>query len=157
MSDLEQRVKRIEDRTALYDVLMAYYTAVDTMSDVDGLVSTFTEDGIFDLTGLGLSRLQGKQAIGDFFKNAFAGVTHHAHHVSNFRVSRLTDDDATGRAYVIGRAKGLTGLDVFVSCFIDIDYVRTASGWKMKSFVEGSLMPLSGDVTQLHGDNKRLQ
>jgi hypothetical protein len=69
-------------------------------------------------------------------------------------VSRLADNDATGHAYVIGRAKARSGMDVFVSCYIDIEYVRTGTGWKMKTFTEGSLMPLGSEVAQLHGQNR---
>ena len=47
--------------TKLYD----YCTAVDTLSDLDGLMACFTEDAVFDLSGLGLTAYEGQAALAD--------------------------------------------------------------------------------------------
>lgn len=150
MSDIEARLKAMEDRIAIENVLLAYYTACDSLSDIDGLVNCFLPDGVCDLTDLGLDRLEGHDAIRGFFTGVFAEMTHHAHHVSNFRISRLEGDRATAHGYVIGRAKGRSGLRVDVSCHYDIELVRTSGGWKISLFDEGSLMPLGNEVSDLH-------
>ena len=131
MSDLEKRVRAMEDRIALEDVLLAYYAAVDTLHDLDGLVECFTPDAVFDVTDLGLSKLEGRGAIRDFFRGVFEDTAHHAHHVSNFRISRLTENEATAHGYVIGTAEGRSGIKVFVHCCYDIEYVRTDAGWHL--------------------------
>ena len=45
----EERWKKIEDRLALEDVLNAYCAAIDSLSDMDGLLACFTEDAVLDL------------------------------------------------------------------------------------------------------------
>lgn len=153
MSDLEVRIQRIEDREALHDVLLAYYTAVDSLSDLDGLVECFTEEALFDVSPLGIGQFVGRPAIRGFFAQVFADMSHHAHHVTNIRIWSQDDKAATGRAYVVGRGRSHAGMQVFVSCYIDLEYARTGSGWKISSFVEGSLMPLEGEVAELHGQH----
>ena len=52
MATIEDRLQRIEDRQALSDPLNAYCGAVDSLSDVDALLACFTEDAVFDLSGI---------------------------------------------------------------------------------------------------------
>jgi hypothetical protein len=54
MLTIENRVQRIEDRAALQDVLTAYCNAVDSLSDMDGLLNCFTEDAVLDLSGVSI-------------------------------------------------------------------------------------------------------
>lgn len=150
MSSIEQRLQTFEDHLALEQVLQNYYAAVDSLSDLDGLVNCFTEDAIFDVSPLGLKEYQGHDAIRDFFKGVYADTKWHAHHVTNFRVTSLDGDKATGRGYVFARAEGQTGMQVTVHCYYDIQYVRTASGWKIKRFDEGPIVPLGNTVSELH-------
>jgi hypothetical protein len=51
---LEVRLKQIEDRFALQDVVTAFCNAVDSLEDMDGLLNCFTEDAAFDLRGIDL-------------------------------------------------------------------------------------------------------
>lgn len=151
MSELEKRLKDIEDRAALESVLLRYYYAVDTLSDVDTLVDCFTPDAIFDVSDLGLEVYRGHDAIRNFFDGVFADTPHHCHHVSNFDITRLEENEASARGYVIGKAEGSNGIKVFVHCCYNIEYVRTDAGWKMRVFDEDSLMPLGDEVRELHG------
>lgn len=151
MSELEKRLKIMEDRAALESVLLKYYYAVDTLSDVDALVDCFTADAIFDVEDLGLEVYRGHDAIRKFFEGVFAETPHHCHHVSNFDVTRLEENEASARGYVIGKAEGRNGIKVFVHCCYNIEYVRTDAGWKMRVFDEDSLMPMGDEVRELHG------
>lgn len=150
MTDLEKRLKLIEDHAALEDVLLRYYAAVDTMSDLDGLVDCFTPDAIFDVKDLGLDVYRGHDAIRNFFTGAFADTAHHCHHVTNFTIRHVGDDTASARGYVFAKAEGRTGSTLFVHCCYDIEYVRTAAGWKISLFDEDALMPLGDTVSALH-------
>jgi hypothetical protein len=67
MGTIESRLKRIEDRFALQDVLNAYCNAVDSLSDIDGLLNCFMENAMFDLTGIGLPRLERHAEIRKFW------------------------------------------------------------------------------------------
>ncbi|MFA7440530.1 MAG: nuclear transport factor 2 family protein [Sphingomonadaceae bacterium] len=150
MSTLEQRVQIIEDRAALENVLLQYYAAVDSMSDLDSLVDCFTPDAIFDVSDLGLDTCQGHDAIRKFFTGVFADTRHHCHHVTNFQIRKLEENTAMARGYVFARAIGAKDQQVLVYCCYDIDYVRTAAGWKITRFDEDALIPLGEDVAQLH-------
>lgn len=148
--DLAARLRRIEDRQAIEDVLLAYYAAVDTLADLDGLTACFTPDALFDVTALGLPSVQGRAAIARFFAGAFAETAHHAHHVANFRIFRLDDEAAQAHCSVFAHAIGRTGVELTVHCTVDLDLVRTADGWRIDRFVEASGLPLPGAMAQLH-------
>ncbi len=151
MSELEKRIKTLEDRAALERVLLQYYYAVDTLSDVDSLIDCFTPDAIFDIEDLGLKKYHGHDEIRSFFEGVFAETPYHCHHVSNFDITRLEDNEASARGYVIGKAEGSNGVKVFVHCCYYIDYVRTDAGWKIRLFDEDSLVPIGDEVRDLHG------
>jgi len=148
---LENRVKLLEDRQALQDVLHAYCTAVDSLSDIEGLLNCFTEDADFDLSGINLPRFEGQAAIRGFFTQVFADMSHHAHYSTNFAVDRLEADQAACRAYVIGMGATHDGRRVLVYVRYHLDFVRTPGGWKIKSFGEAALMPLPPELTGIHG------
>jgi len=151
MATIEERVQHLEDRQALQDVLTAYCTAVDSLSDLDGLLDCFTEDAVLDLTGIDLPRFAGREAIKGFFRQVFTDMSHHAHYNSNFAVDKLERDTATCRAYVIGMGATHDGRSVLVYVRYFLDFVRTAAGWKMKRFGEAALMPLPKEITGIHG------
>jgi hypothetical protein len=52
MSSMESRLMLVEHRIALQDVLTAFCNAVDSLSDMGGLLNCFMEDAVFDLTAL---------------------------------------------------------------------------------------------------------
>ena len=150
MTDLEKRIQDIEDRAALERVLQRYYAAVDSMRDIEGLLDCFTSDAVFDVVDLGLPLLRGHEAIRTFFRGVFDETLHHVHHVTNFRVSRLAGDEATGHGYVFAKAEGRNGVKVVVHCKYDIEYVRTPDGWKIRLFDEDAAIPFGGEVGELH-------
>ena len=150
MSDIEARLRTIEDRIAIENVLLAYYTAVDSMHDLNGLVDCFTADGVFDVSKLGLTSYVGHEAIRGFFEGVFKDTAYHAHHVSNFRISRLEGDEATAHGYVSAAAEGRDSPKIFVHCGYDMELVRTAGGWKIRAFDEYALVPLGDSVSELH-------
>lgn len=142
--------RAIEDRFALQDLVTAYCYAVDKLEDVDGLLSLFTEDAIFDLSPIGLPSIQGHGAIRTFFEGVFEMMTHHAHYVANFTVQRLEGDHASTRAYVMGMGNARDGSSVLVYVDYYLDCVRTPSGWKISRFYEKALMPLPSALGELH-------
>lgn len=150
MSAAEDRWKTIEDRLALQDVLTNYCLAVDSLSDMDGLLGCFTEDAVLDLGGIHLPRFDGHAGIRQFFTQVFADMTHHAHFTANFKVERLEGDEASCTAYVMGMGVARDGQSVLVYVKYFLDYVRTPAGWKMNRFAESGLMPLPDSLTGIH-------
>ena len=147
----EESWKKIEDRLALEDVLNAYCAAIDSLSDMDGLLACFTEDAVLDLGGINLPRFDGHAGIRHFFTQVFDDMTHHAHFVSNFTVQKMDANTATCTAYVMGMGVARDGQSVLVYVKYFLDYVRTPSGWKLSRFAESGLMPLPESLTGIHG------
>jgi len=136
----------IEDRLAVQDLMIAYAHAVDTVSDIDGVLDVFTTDAVFDLSGIGLAALNGHDGIREFFSNVFANMTHHAHYLTNFAVTAYAGDTASMRAYVIGMGAGKDGSTVTVNGRYYFDVARTDAGWKATRYTMDFLMPLTGTL-----------
>ncbi|MCY1673052.1 nuclear transport factor 2 family protein [Novosphingobium sp. SL115] len=136
----------IEDRLAIQDLMVAYAHAVDSMNDIDAICDVFTEDAVFDLSGIGLAALEGHGGIRNFFTNVFANMAHHAHYLTNFAVTAFDGDTATMRAYVIGMGTGKDGSSVTVNGRYYFNVARTAAGWKATRYTMDFLMPLSGTL-----------
>lgn len=136
----------IEDRLAIQDLVIAYGHAIDSMGDIASILDVFTEDAVFDLSGIGLSPLQGHAGIRDFYANVYANTAHMAHYLSNFAVTAYTGDTASIRAYVNGMGLGKDGRGVTVYGRYYFDVIRTAAGWKATRYSTDFLMPLSGTL-----------
>ncbi|WP_062344622.1 nuclear transport factor 2 family protein [Novosphingobium sp. CCH12-A3] len=136
----------IEDRLAIQDLMIAYAHAVDTIGNIDGILDVFTEDAVFDLSGIGLTPQVGHDGIRAFFTNVFANMAHHAHYLTNFAVTAYDGDTASMRAYVIGMGQGKNGSSVTVNGRYYFDVRRTEKGWKATRYTMDFLMPLSGTL-----------
>lgn len=135
-----------EDRLAIQDLMIAYAHAVDTIGNIDGILEVFTEDAVFDLSGIGLPALRGHDGIRSFFTTVFANMAHHAHYLTNFAVTDYAGDTASMRAYVIGMGQGRDGSSVTVNGRYYFDVRRTEAGWKATRYTMDFLMPLSGTL-----------
>jgi ketosteroid isomerase-like protein len=147
---IETRLRAVEDRFALQDVLSAFCNAVDSLEDMEGLLNCFTEDAVFDLTGISLPRHAGHAEIRKFFAQVFNDMSHHAHLSANFTVDRLEGDRSMCRAAVLGTGATHDGRTVLVYVRYFLDFVRTQSGWRIERLREAALMPLPMELTGIH-------
>ena len=131
----------IADRIALEDLTIAYAHAVDSMHDVDGIAACFTEDADYDLSGIGMAKVQGRAGIRDMFSGIFAANAHHAHFLSNFAVTAFAGDTASVRTYVTGMGRGKDGSEIVVHGRYYFDALRTAEGWRFCRYTIDFLMP----------------
>ncbi|WP_225009220.1 MULTISPECIES: nuclear transport factor 2 family protein [Novosphingobium] len=136
----------VEDRLAIQDVLVAYAAGCDSMGDIDAIVDVFTEDAVFDLSGIGLTPQVGHEGIRAFFTNVFENMAHHAHYLTNFAITAYDGDTASIRAYVIGMGVGKDGRGVTVNGRYYFDVRRTDAGWKATRYTMDFLLPLSGTL-----------
>lgn len=134
----------IDDRLAIQDLLVSYAHAVDSLHDVQGIRDVFTEDAVFDLSGINFPSLNGHAEIGKFFEDTFANMSAHAHYLTNFAITAYAGDSASIRAYVIGMGKYKTGGGITVHGRYYFDVVRTAAGWKAKKYTMDLLIPIEG-------------
>lgn len=143
MATLEQRIQQLEERQALEDVVTAYLIAVDNLAEVDAVLNCFSEDPIFDMTGIGYPRFEGRKALREFFTNTFNSMTHHAHYATNFSLDRLEADEAACRTHVMGLGVTREGGEILVYLQYHLDFVRESGEWKISKFRGKALMPLS--------------
>jgi hypothetical protein len=128
MTDLEARIRRLEDRAEIEDLVLKYFLAADD-DDWETLGWTFAEDGSFSAGAFpgGSDR----QAVVKFIQTdrQNMGVTVHT---QNTTLLTFADDDhASG---VVGAHLELArgGTTVFGAVRYYDDYVRTEDGWKIK-------------------------
>ncbi len=96
MTDLEQRIARLEAIEAIRDLDARYCRALDD-GDWDTLVTLFTDDGEF----VGLSRARGHAELRAFFAGlADAGLTAFWHHVTNLEISLDGPDTARASSFL---------------------------------------------------------
>ena len=147
---MERSLEYLLEKCALEEALLKYCTAVDQLSDLDFMLSCFTEDAVFDLGGLHLPRYVGHKEIAAFFEQVFADMSHHAHLVTNFRVVSLTKETADVKAYITGLGRSKAGIDIQVYVRYDLTFRKTARDWKIAHFSEEPVMPMPDSVLAVH-------
>lgn len=137
---LEQRVRRLEDRFAINDLVVAYATLLDD-AQWAALGRLFTEDGVFASPN---STTTGRAAIIENFKVKHAPFPATWHDPHGIAVE--FDDDDHARGTVIGYAElGQPGLTLTTSIRYQDDYRREDGAWRFAKRHVLSLygMPLS--------------
>ncbi|MFD9661299.1 nuclear transport factor 2 family protein [Rhodococcus sp. NPDC059968] len=129
MSDIESRVRRLEDRAALSDLAVRYFLASD-FDDFDAIADAFAENGTFSAggfpgatTGSGIANMI-RQA-----RTAFGTTIHTPHYVL---IVFVDDDHATG---LVGAHLEIAtgGTTVFGAVRYEDEYVREGGRWKFAS------------------------
>lgn len=139
---LEQRVRRLEDRFAINDLVVRYATLLDD-AQWDDLGELFTEDGVFASPN---STTTGRAAVVENFrvKHAPFPVTWHDPHgvVVEF------DDDDRARGTVIGYAELANADDTVVTSIrYQDDYRRENGRWR---FARRHVLSVYGMPVQEH-------
>ncbi len=146
----------IDDRLAIEDLMIAYCTAVDSLSDLDAVCAVFTADAEFDLSGIGLPKKHGHAGIREFFTAVFADMTHHAHYLSNFAITGYGGDTASARAYITGMGRSRAGNTVAVHGRYYFDVKRTSAGWRANRYTMDFMMPLPQSLAQMQEKRDRM-
>jgi len=88
-----------EVRIALQDVMTDYCYAVDRLDHVDELLDLFTVDAVLDFSTIGLATMHGRTRWEPFYREVFAGMSHHTHYmplILHPRARGHDDGDAEG-------------------------------------------------------------
>ena len=135
-------MNRLEDRIALEDLASVYAYYLDTFQ-IEEALRLFTDDAVFDESGVGLGRHEGKEAIRRFFLAIKAGMSSLSHCNSNFVLRRLDVESAETLMY--STFKGVTAdgkaMDV-VFYYID-QYVKREGNWLFESRFTYPLGPVN--------------
>ncbi|HEX8419647.1 MAG TPA: nuclear transport factor 2 family protein [Sphingomonas sp.] len=127
--DLEQRLRRLEDRAAINDLVVAYFLAADG-DDLDGVGASFTQDATFSSSGA--VNASGRDGIVEFIRGAreHMGLTIHTPHYN-----QLTFDGDDGARGLVGAHLELVlGGSTVCGAVRYVDtYVRSPGAWLISS------------------------
>ncbi len=95
-TDLVARIRRLEDREAIRELVAAYGYTIDNR-DIDGLAALFCSDGVLQSAD-GIMNAAGRAAIVDMYKGRFAvlGPTFHFTHDHAITLDETDPDRASG-------------------------------------------------------------
>jgi hypothetical protein len=125
-ADLERRIRRLEDRAALEDLVIRYFVAADD-DDEPTLAATFAPDAEFYAGGhlCGADRAAIVAFIAADRKNM--GVTVHT---QNYTLLTFHDDDRASGVVGVHLELDRGGSTLYGAARYHDDYVRTGDGWR---------------------------
>jgi len=148
MTDLRERIERIEDLEAIRRLKHRYCELCDDHYNADAIAQLFAQDGVWD-AGAGYGRYVGPDAIAAFFRTMPAAVTFSAHMVLNEQID-LLGTTATGRwRAIIPASFRIDGADVphwLITGYEDA-FRREAGTWRftlLRSIIHRSFAHLKG-------------
>lgn len=130
--------EELADIRAIRRLTHDYARAVDT-SNIDDLISLFTEDAEWDTSEFGMDIERGHAALRKFFTGLIDNTRSRSHMALNHRID-LDGDVASATVYLhafVIMADGRN--DESIGYYAD-DYVRTTSGWKIRRRAAHALM-----------------
>ena len=151
----EQRLRRIEDREAIRELIARYGFAVDNR-DVEGIADCFTHDGAFRSQD-GVMNAQGREAVVAQFHGRFAvlGPSNHFTHDAIFSFDDLEPDRASG--LVNSHAEVVrNGQAMWASIRYRDEYLRDEGRWRFRERLLAFFYYLApGDYARLLDDPLR--
>lgn len=123
--DLAARIRRLEDRAELQDLVIRYFIAADD-DDVQTLAETFAEDAEFLASGFSCGT--GRDAIVEFIRSdrKNMGVTVHT---QNYTLLTFHGEDRASGVVGVHLELDRGGSTLYGAARYYDDYVRTADGW----------------------------
>ena len=129
-SDLEQRIRNLEDIEAIKQLKARYCSVCDDNHNPDEITKLFAEDGTWE--GEGLGKHQGHAAIRALFEGFQKRISFSQHNVMN-PVIRVDGDTAKGAWYFLGPFTFRKGnRAMWLAARYEEDYVREGGQWKFK-------------------------
>lgn len=92
-------------------------------------IQAFADDAVWDASGVGLGRFEGREQILDFFRRDAQSVDRQFHIITNHVVTFDSDDTAHGTNYVYSEAEMANGASIKAIALNTDRYVCTDRGW----------------------------
>jgi SnoaL-like domain len=145
LKTLEDRLRRIEDRFAIYDLIASHPPSADTGAG-DYVASVWTEDGVFDRGGefarpTGPAAIAGTSTSAEHRRAIETGIAHFAGLPylriagdTAFAISyiQILVPDHVGPVYEVSNHGASRGFHVHRVAANRWEFVRTEAGWKIK-------------------------
>jgi SnoaL-like protein len=134
MTDLEARVRRLEDLEAIRGLAVRYGFAVDER-DIPGVCALFSADG--ELRTTSTSKGRGTEAIAEYYRGGYQvlGPTNHFTHGHLIDFDPDDPDRATG--VVFSHAEVVrAGVPMVTAMRYHDTYVREPGGWRFRERVQ---------------------
>jgi ketosteroid isomerase-like protein len=103
--------------------------------DLEGIMSAFTEDAVFDATAFGLERVEGSAAIRAFFEHNQSVMKAQMHLYANFIIELDGLDEAHGTNYLFQDGYSNDGAHIHCLGLNEDRYVRGVDGWRIRERV----------------------
>jgi uncharacterized protein (TIGR02246 family) len=136
MSDLEARLRRLEDIEAVKQLKARYCAACDDGYDADRLAALFTEDAVWD-GGRTFGLVEGREAIRRHYQGASKRLTVARHQVMN-PIIEIDGDTATGH-WLLFQPCTSAGADgeqaMWLAATYRDTYRRDGDGWLISGTV----------------------
>lgn len=133
MSDLESRLRVLEDIEAIRRLKATHYRAVDTQNR-ELLLSIFTDDIVWE-SGI-FGRLEGLQEMREMVDAMPIRLKFSVHYITNGAID-VHGDSARGTWYgLVACTMAATGQAAWGSTVVEEEYARLADGWKIKRFLQ---------------------
>lgn len=130
MTELEQRLTRMEDMEAIKQLKAEYCDICDDDHNPDRITTIFAEDGIWE--GAGFGKAQGHAAIRELFKKFQTLISFSQHQVLN-PVIKIDGDRATGIWYFFGPFTFYKNNQAkWLAARYQDDYVKVDGEWKIQ-------------------------
>lgn len=126
--DLQARIRRLEDRAELGELVAIYGRLLDDR-DIDGVAALYTEDAVFDSTD---GPMSGRDAVVGYYRRQLDryGMTYHYPH--SHTIEFTGDDTATGVVSAHAELAILPTPFVVALRYLD-DYRREDGRWRFVS------------------------
>ena len=122
----------LEDLEAIRRLTHLYAYHIDHF-EMEPLLALWTDDAVFDESGVGLRCSQGLDAIRNSFAEAFAVMDTVVHYTSNFLLLDCDGERARGTAYYLAEGVVKGGGTVHATGYYRDEYRKTVDGWRFRS------------------------
>jgi hypothetical protein len=135
MSDLEKRIRILEDIEAIKQLKAEYADACDDMYNPERMKALFTSDAVWDGEKEGFGKYEGIDAVCGFFAEAPNSLKFGVHWFLQPRIKIISATEAEGTWYLWQTSTMASGKDIFLAGK-EYDTYRKENGvWKMSVMV----------------------
>jgi ketosteroid isomerase-like protein len=100
--------------------------------DIEGILSVFAPDGVFDMSSVGLPRMEGRESMREFFSQRTLQVMASQMHLFGNHVIEFDGaDEAHATNYLFQDGYSKEGQRIQSHILNEDRYVRSADGWRI--------------------------